>query len=159
MATMIIRGRGRLSDGFAFFWVKNVKGFNRHEHCAKCLTGSYEPRFHINTPKSVAISLTGGDGDIVYVCGVSKPFVWRNNFHLAIRIGEGQVKRKLYTGETLEIVGGFELPFDHKAARAQFPDYPASYLTCRNFQFAAQYFGNQVKPPGDQDTPVQMRLF
>lgn len=123
-------------------WMMVVTGFDASKHCLPCLKG-----------RRVPIAKTDGDfllegvepGDLVYLCGVSRKFVWGENFHLPARftghlcdsaVGAG------FKGGTAELVGFEPVSFDDKAARRLFPDRDASYLTCRNFQFGAQFFGS-----------------
>lgn len=158
MATLKLIGcEGELLSGsYSYFWGKTVEGFNPEEHCAKCLVGRYIDSVSTNLCGGDEIELDVVDGELVYVCGVSKPYVWRNNFHLAIQIGGSEsLQVKLYNGMLLEVVGAKRVMFTGTRARKLFPEKKKAFLTCRNFQFAAQLFGR----PGVEVPKRQMYLF
>jgi hypothetical protein len=150
-------GAGPRMPGFPFLWLKYVRGFDRREHCAKCLVGAFSTAFkkakgatatkpwggdmHTNTP----IVLDEVDAPLIYLCGVSSGYKHANNLHVAFRpqhasVIEGRTwngyKYVIENAEQLEIPG---LP-------AGFLGLPASYTTCRNFQFGWTAFGDGALP-------------
>jgi hypothetical protein len=130
------------SDGFKYFWMKNVTGFDDKVHCARCLVGKYDKGFKVNA--------LGGDisakvGDIIYLCGVSAPYRWANNFHRAavVTLDAADIIDDTLFGDmgTIRINGAKVIDFDGKSAANNYPNLGRAFLTCRNFQFAAQQFG------------------
>lgn len=134
--------------GFRYLWQKRVFGFNSGVHCAQCLRGSYEQRFGRDMPANEAISVDYPDGAILYFCGVATPYRWADNLHLAGRAVEGDqpepIEIELHTGDTLTVTGLRRIAFDDAAAVRLFPNKGRKFLTCRNFQFAAQQFGGEA---------------
>lgn len=128
-------------QGWSYLWCKEVRGFNPAVHCAKCLIGKYENRFGQKSPVNEDIDLDGYEpGAILYFCGVSRPYRWMNNAHLAVRVtGDAAdvVTIGFYTGDALTVYGAQGIPFNDTSARAQYGDRSSAYLTCRNFQFGA----------------------
>jgi hypothetical protein len=128
-------------QGFRYWWLKKVTGFSPSTHCASCLRGTYLPNlgatFPANTPYDALIHPEA----VLYLCGVATPYRHERNFHLAMRrrVG-GIVERTLYTGQRLIVEDVEEIPFNDEAARRLFPERGEKFLTCRNFQFAAQHF-------------------
>ena len=106
------------------------------------MVGKYDNRFGLKAPVNQDVELSGyRDGDLLYFCGVAQPYKWANNAHLAGRVTDGEVSSiPLLTGDTLIVKGLKAIAIDAAPARTRFPNFGASYLTCRNFQFAAQMF-------------------
>ena len=130
---------GDLRDQFRFLWSMNVKGFNPDKHCQACFKGK---KFDLSDGE--VIKLAGVEvGDFVYVCGVAKTWEYNENLHLVgIYTGDGESCRvEGFAGGTATLVGFRRYRFSDKAARELFPERDETYLTCRNFQFAAQVFG------------------
>jgi hypothetical protein len=150
-------GRGRpLSGQFSYFWGKWVVGFDDSQHCAKCLVGSYEKMINKELEGGDQLDLPCSQGAILYLCGVSRPYRYQNNFHLVLEACEGEsVRKRLYNGMEFEVQGAKALSFDGAAAKRLFPAKGKSFLTCRNFQFAAQHFGKADEGPKSE----QLLLF
>ena len=72
-----------------YLWGKYVTGINLNNHCAKSLLGNYSKKIDKNKASESNIKLDEFNSDIFYLCGVSKPYKWNENFHLAIRYKEG----------------------------------------------------------------------
>jgi hypothetical protein len=69
-----------------------------------------------------------------------------SNLHLVGRVKDGaSASIVLHNGSILEVGGLERIQFDDKAARKLFPGKSEAFLTCRNFQFAAQHFGKREK--------------
>ena len=141
MSTKLTLNNENKLIGFRYFWGKRVTGFNPQHHCAKCLSGDY-----IKTVSARMIGnhphMLGMDGDLIYLCGVSSPYKWDNNLHLALICDSTaeSFTHNLYNGQILKISGARPIEFNNIAALNQFPYLSKSFLTCRNFQFGAQYF-------------------
>lgn len=127
--------------GFRYFWLKRVNGFDPRQHCARCLTGSYFPDVGTMLPVNQAVHIEADPGEVLYLCGVSAPYRWERNFHMALRVEYGAaVRSTLYTGDVVEIAGADHIAFDDTEARRRFPHLSEAYLSCRNFQFGAHHF-------------------
>lgn len=123
--------------GMKYFWGKRVTGFDEKVHCARCLKGSYLKEVTKDMEKAI---IPFEEGEVIYICGVSTPYVHRNNFHLAIKSGNQVIEKTLYNGLKVRIEGAEEIHFNDIIAREKYPNLSAAYLTCRNFQFGAYYF-------------------
>lgn len=87
------------------------------------------------------IHIEADPGEVLYLCGVSAPYVWSRNFHLALVVQHGGlVRTNAYTGDVVEISGCDLIPFDDAEARRRFPAKGSAYLSCRNYQFGAHHF-------------------
>jgi hypothetical protein len=87
---------------------------------------------------------------VYYLCGVSRPYKHDNNFHLAFRASanpEAVICSSLYTGAQFKIQGAEAIPFDSFAAYSKYLSKSDKYLTCRNFQFGAQFFNTETPEP------------
>jgi len=141
MPTITITSPSATLKGFRYFWLKRVHGFEPSQHCARCLKGHYVDAVSSSMPANRPIHIEADPGDILYLCGVSSPYVWERNFHLALLVCYGsRVRTTAYTGDVIEIDGCDFVEFDDKAARRRFPDKGEAFLSCRNFQFGAHYF-------------------
>lgn len=130
-----------LRAAWRFLWCKSAEAFDPRQHCAKCLKGRYETRFGLDMPADDMVDLDHGPGALLYFCGVSKPYRWDRNLHLAVRVtGDPQdiASATAWNGDKVTIAGAEEVPFNDEAARAGYPALGAAFLTCRNFQFGAQ---------------------
>ncbi len=130
----------RLNSSFRYFWLKTVTGTDLSVHCAKCLIGEYDNRVGVSNKNVQNIEL---DGEVYYMCGVSSPYKWENNFHCAFIRSEGKTIDIERNGVSLHIEGAEELPIStdyidpsnkHAAHK--------TFATCRNWQFAHWFQAN-----------------
>jgi hypothetical protein len=141
MPTLTIISNEARFKGFRYFWLKRVTGFDPALHCARCLKGNYVSEVGAALPVNTPIHIEADPGDVLYLCGVSSPYSWGRNFHLALKVEHGAaVRTTLYTGDSLTILNADYLPFDDAEARRRFPHLSEAYLSCRNFQFGAHHF-------------------
>lgn len=141
MPTLTIHSAIPRLQGFRYFWLKSVRGFNPAVHCARCLVGNYDPQVKADMETNEAIEIDHIEGMILYLCGVATPYRWANNLHLPMRVETGvSSMAETYTGDRITIKGARILPFDDRAARERFPTRGKEFLTCRNFQFGAHHF-------------------
>jgi hypothetical protein len=141
MPTITITSKAEKLKGFRYFWLKRVHGFDPSQHCARCLKGHYIDAVSATMPTNRRIHIEADPGEVLYLCGVSAPYVWDRNFHLALIVEHGaRVRTTAYTGDEIEIDGADFLEFDDHAARRLFPEKGEAFLTCRNFQFGAHHF-------------------
>lgn len=136
--TLILRGPGEEASGFRYLWLKYVTGPNMTRHCAQALQGRYSQRVKRDMALGRVVALDEfGPYSALYLCGVSPR--WATNLHVAFRPGPGRVRRRLYNGLELELVGVEELPII--ALPEGWRGFGPEFTTCRNFQFAAQLAG------------------
>lgn len=141
MLTIRIKSKRDRLAGWSYFWAKDVVGFAPGVHCARCLRGAYVGAIGKGMPVNTDVPLDFAEGRILYVCGVASPSRWVNNFHLAVRVTPGEsAELETYNGDTVRIEGARRLEFTDTAARRDYGERDASFLTCRNFQFGAAYF-------------------
>lgn len=144
MLTLRIESPFPLKEVYRFLWAKHVKGFNPSKHCAQCLIGHYENAFGLSMPTGVPVAVNAPQGSTLYICGVSNPYVHQNNLHLPVRVKEGATAyKRLWFGGSLYVDGAETLDIDSAPAYEQYPTYGKDYLTCRNFQFGVQHFGQK----------------
>ena len=141
---MIIRieSKNKTLTGFSkYTWAKYVEAFDDKNHCAKCLKGKWPREIWEKMSANQDIVLPLEEGKPFYICGVAYPWNYKNNMHLAI-IGKqgGEARLELYTGDVLTVRDAEQYLFDDKVARELYPEYSEKFLTCRCFQFGAQYF-------------------
>lgn len=119
---------------FSYLWLKHVTGVNLNTHCAKSLLGEYLPDVSANITELHDIALPDG---IYYLCGVSNPYCWSRNFHLAFCNGSDVIDVD-YNGVHVVLEGACRLPIDTESmvANAHPKIRYKSYNTCRNWQFA-----------------------
>lgn len=130
------------TEQFQYLWLKKVEGFNDTVHCARCLIGEYSKAFGLKMAAGEAVLLPYEEGDILYFCGVAKPYKWDNNMHLAgvIEIGHPAIELVLHTGHKMTVAGVRPIGINAESAERLYPHLPKAFLTCRNFQFGVQYF-------------------
>lgn len=122
---------------FRYLWLKYVTGVNLHRHCANALKGQYSEKVKPQRPSPFVVKLDEFDADVFYLCGVSQPYVWANNFHLAFEKAEGEQIAISRNG-----IGVTGANVREIVIRPEFTETPHSHLrefnTCRNWLFANQ---------------------
>jgi len=121
-----------IEASFRYFWLKYIEDFDLSNHCARAFIGKYE--------KNLSIGLILPESEYYYMCGVSSPYIYNNNFHLAFRHKEGseiKVKRHgvkvwITDAEEIEITPLMEGEAHHPKGKYK------EFYTCRNWQFAYQ---------------------
>jgi hypothetical protein len=147
MISLTLVGKeGTLRPSFHYFWGKWVQGFDPTEHCARCLLGDFEKAISPAWKTGDELEIACKPGEILYVCGVAEPYNWSKNFHLPLRIGQGQFTKQLSNSMLIRVSGATEILFDALSARELYPRKDHRFLSCRNFQFGAHQFGF-VPPP------------
>jgi hypothetical protein len=141
---MIVRlqSEREVLTGFSkYTWAKYVEAFDDKNHCAKCLKGRWPREINDKISANIDIYLPLDEGKPFYICGVAAPWNYRNNMHLAVVGKEGaEARLELYTGDVLIVKDAERYYFDDKVARKLYPDYADEFLTCRCFQYGAQFF-------------------
>lgn len=125
---------------WTFLWLKRVEGWNRDRHCIRSFIGE-----HIYLPKSGpdwTRQLAAAPGHVFYLCGGGAGYA--RNLHVPFEFEDGaEIVVEGWTGDTFRILNGKRLEFDDRAARELEPQRGPAFLTCRNYQFAAHYFGRR----------------
>lgn len=123
-----------VSAPFRYLWLKEVRGVDLSVHCAKCLLGTYSKAVSSRTEYVEDVPLK----DCVhYLCGVSKPYNWSKNFHLAFRPCEGSIVVYSSNGVSVVVQDAERLPIDESWVDESDPNSKKKpYRTCRNWQFA-----------------------
>lgn len=141
------KSKAKSVDGWAHLWAKTVTAMNPTDHCINCLVGQrltgFSPKMEMNVPLNLILP---EKHEIVYFCGVSSSFAMDLNFHLPVRAASGKMATKTsYTGDELIVLNAEEIEFDDYWANRLFPEKSHKFLRCRNFQFAAQEFQEQLQ--------------
>lgn len=129
-----------ISKPFKYLWLKSVHDVDLNQHCARCLIGNYDERV---SPLKYHIENIDLKDHVYYLCGVSEPYKWSDNFHLAFIKDENSKIDVNYNGVHVVIEGGKQLPISAKYEKHPKMMYK-SYSTCRNWQFA-NYFLTHLK--------------
>lgn len=127
---------------FRYLWLKSVVDVNLNNHCAKCLIGEYNGKINSYEKEFSNILL---EDKIYYLCGVTYPFNYEDNFHLAFKPSKNSILKISDKGINIEIKDAESLPISTKYinknhSKSNFK----SYYTCRNWQFA-NYFNDYLK--------------
>lgn len=119
---------------FRYLWLKRVTGVDLSVHCARCLKGQYMDNINPRNPHTTYIQLANG---IYYLCGVSLPYNWAKNFHIAFEYSEGSRIEYAKNGISVVIENAVELPISESYIDQTDPNaWKKEYRTCRNWQFA-----------------------
>lgn len=124
----------RVKANFKYLWLKSVKGVDISQHCARCLIGDYDSRINNRTKNTAGIKLYA---EIYYLCGVTQPFVYAENFHLAFKKATGKTLKIERNGIEIVIENAEEITFSQSDIDLTLPfSNKREYYTCRNWQFA-----------------------
>lgn len=117
-----------------YLWLKRVTGVDLSVHCARCLVGKYMDNISPSAPHTTDIALDNG---IYYLCGVSLPYVWAKNFHLAFEYCEGSRIEYESNGISVVVENAAALPISEDYIDQADPNaHRKEFRTCRNWQFA-----------------------
>ena len=135
--------------GFGSLWAKFVEGFDNSKHCEPCLIGTRYRQINKEIPINVNIIVPLKEMSIMYICGVSYPYKWENNFHLVLCGKEGsKVEAKTFNDVIFRINDAEAVYFDDNPAKERYFNRGRLFYTCRNFQFGVYYYeylGNRQK--------------
>lgn len=119
---------------FRYLWLKRVTGVDLSVHCARCLLGKYMDNISPRNPHTTDIQLDNG---VYYLCGVSLPYVWEKNFHIAFEYSEGSRIEYANNGISVVIENAAALPISESYIDRTDPHaWKKEFRTCRNWQFA-----------------------
>lgn len=131
----------KLNRAYKYLWLKYVKGFDLNNHCAKCLVGNYSEKIspQINNHKTVeGVVLDEYDYKYIYICGVTSPYVWKDNLHLALEDCKGSVVEYKFDDGVIIVEDAKQIPIYRQTVYNHPKGIYASYNTCRNWRFAYQ---------------------
>lgn len=137
------------TESFRYLWLKYITGFDLSAHCAKCLHGTYSSHFGGHVKRVVGARLNEAPARFFYICGVTEPYRWKDNLHVAFRYKPGSVLQydDGKTGIVIEDAERIEIQ--------KLPDYQLephgtdrAYHTCRNWRFAYQIVHADELSPG-----------
>lgn len=130
----------RTKENFGYLWLKYVNGFNLNVHCAKCLLGEYSNYFKFgqHTTYLQDILLDEHPAKYYYLCGVTKPYRWRDNLHVAFEFAKGE-KLEYWDGKTfLQIENARKIEIESRPIYRDIHGTERAFYTCRNWMFAYQ---------------------
>ena len=78
-----------INADFKYLWLKYVDGYDLNNHCAKSLIGNYSNKIINKKTSYTNLVLDEFDSRVYYLCGVSLPFNYDKNFHLAFKFQMG----------------------------------------------------------------------
>lgn len=116
-------------SNWMYFWTKTITSINLNQHCAKTFNGDYLNGNIIETKEKD-----------VYICGVSKPFSYGNNLHVALKekignnitIHEKDVVINVYDAERIEVIPLAKGESHHESGNRK------EFWSCRNWQYGHQ---------------------
>ncbi len=131
---------------FRYLWLKYVTGVNLNIHCAGGLKGKYSTEIS-NKTKSAEMVLDEHEAKAYYLCGVSTPYNWAKNFHLAFISAPGSSLLYESNGIAVNIKNVQRVQFEEYNARMQSQSEKRDrkeFYTCRNWIFANYALKNNL---------------
>jgi hypothetical protein len=112
-----------------YFWIKTIEDIDLNNHCAKTFIGKYLNGDNIETKIKD-----------VYICGVSNPFKYEDNLHLALKekVGNDIEIKKLGVHIMIKDAELIEIKPLNKGESLHAKGSIKQYYTCRNWQYANQ---------------------
>lgn len=129
-----------VKDNFKYLWLKGVNNVDLTNHCARSLIGKYS-----EVVKNTLLDLYDTEIDIpkskaYYLCGVTEPFRYNDNFHLAFKEKDGAVLKVERNGIVIELENAEEITFSMDDIDWALPEARLKqFSTCRNWQFANKF--------------------
>lgn len=126
-------------ERFKYLWLKYVNGFNLSVHCARCLIGDYSKKIDESVKTCENLPLNESPARYYYLCGVTYPYRWIDNLHLAFKYKEG-AQFRYDDGKTIVVIKDAEqIPIvDSGDYSLEQKGYDPNFNTCRNWRFAYQ---------------------
>jgi hypothetical protein len=87
------------------------------------------------------MNIGSGESDFYYICGVTTPYKWNENFHCVLRVVPGEtliLNEQCVTGTIMNAVRVPIHEMDRINSINPHKDVP-EYYTCRNYQFAVEF--------------------
>lgn len=130
---------------FKYLWLKYINGIDLSNHCAKCLLGTYSKKISNTTSSAADLTLDESNAIVYYLCGVSMPYNWNKNFHLAFKEKEGSSVKVNYNGIEIELDNAEQILFSMDDINPADPNANKPvFATCRNWQFAHYLRKNEI---------------
>lgn len=133
----------RNEGSFKYLWLKYVTDVRLDVHCAKCLVGEYSKMLYPKLSQILHLSLNEHNAKWYYLCGVSSPYRWENNFHLAFRYAKGKTFAVRRNGIYINILDAEEIIIRPTTGPQPYIAMKP-YNTCRNWQFACMVANQEV---------------
>lgn len=116
-------------SNWQYFWTKTIKGVDLENHCANTFIGKYLNGDNIYTEEKN-----------VYICGVSKPFNYNKNLHVALKENIGHTETINEKGVTITIYDAIRVGIKPLNAGESFNSNrnKKSFYSCRNWQYGNQ---------------------
>lgn len=130
---------------FKYLWLKYINGIDLTNHCAKCLLGTYSKKISNTTTEATELILDESEAVVYYLCGVSTPYNWHKNFHLAFKEKAGSSVKFNHNGVEIELENAERILFSQEDVNPTDPNAnKAVFATCRNWQFAHNLRKNNI---------------
>lgn len=136
-----------IRDRYKFLWVKEISDVDLTQHCARSFVGRWRAEMShahdrwrdsgARTPFDYLMTL--GRARAYYACGVTDPYVWRKNAHLAFVPDPAAEEWETHSnqGLTVQVRGLSRVSFSAEDVPDTDPRrVRKDFYTCRNWQFA-----------------------
>jgi hypothetical protein len=129
--------------------LRYVQSVRLDVHCARAFRGPYQPHL---SPGGLLVAapvpLDHADARVYYLCGVTSPYSWDDNLHVAFAYSPGTTLDVREHGVQARIANAVRLPIPPSRPRPDLPfGHLPSYYTCRNWQFATSFAGLVLSSP------------
>ncbi|MCB2228728.1 MAG: hypothetical protein KQH53_18780 [Desulfarculaceae bacterium] len=137
-----------VSGSFRYMWLKYIQGVDLDQHCSSGLLGPFSEKVGPTMGANPKAALNEAEALAYYLCGVTLPYRWADNFHLAfVYDPESEIDIERH-GIKVRILGAREVPIhevDPERCLAKHHLHKKAYATCRNWQFANMLVNGEIK--------------
>lgn len=130
------------TDSYSYLWLKYIDGFELQNHCAKCLLGHYSNIFEYGKKVQYVADRKLDEFtsklNLYYLCGVTRPYKWVNNLHVAFRYKKGSIIDYTFNKTHVRIKDAEQINIKQLDYRGVLHGNESAYNTCRNWRFAFQ---------------------
>ena len=155
----------RVTEPMKYLWLMYVDSVDTNEHCIKTFRGRRGQKLGKSTTWGVGGSKAANDVvldeseiEVMYLCGVSEPYVWNKNFHLAWRRRAGVGFKFRHLGVHIWVDNAERLAIPRPLPGAHPLMRYSRYATCRNWWFSLAYASSDGRPPVDERDSYQTQL-
>ena len=127
-----------INANFKYLWLKYVDDYDLNNHCAKSLIGNYSNKIINKRISNTNLVLNEFNSRVYYLCGVSLPFNYDKNFHLAFKFIMGSKISIKENGIEIIIENAERIVIEKKYIYKHENGNKKQFNTCRNWQFAYQ---------------------
>lgn len=139
--TLTIHREGTYSS----LWLKGIRAVRLDRHCIETFVGTRYPVDRLAVDQTVTLELPATE-HALYLCGVSAPYRWAENAHLALVPASGAEWSGSAMVKGLEVTVAGAVPIFDWGENDVDPNHPmfgdGLYRTCRNLQFGWWAHGN-----------------